>query len=105
MTRKARLNPSYDIPLHLCAVEVRRGWRTPHAGRSRRPAFRALRGVVMPRARLEITKLLVLHLIELAEELDHLLVLVAVVCRDVMPGTMPQWSPDDGDPLLAHHVA
>src|SRR5262249_25607063 len=57
---------------HLGAVEVLLGRGPPHAGLSRGPALRALRRVVMPGAGLEIAELLVLHLVELAEEFDHL---------------------------------
>src|SRR5271166_875523 len=90
---------------HLRAMEIRRGGRTPDAGMAGGPALGSLRGVVMPRARLEIAELLVLHLVELAEELDDLLIRIAMVGRDVVTGAMTQRSPDDRDLLLAHQLA
>src|SRR5256714_10853599 len=71
---------------HLRAVELGRWGRSPHAGLARGPPLGPLRRVMMPGPRLEITELFVLHLIELAEELDHLLVRIAVVGRNVMAG-------------------
>src|SRR5215468_8686905 len=59
----------------------------------------------MPGARLEIAELLILHLVELAEELDHLLILVAMVGGDVVSRAVPQRTPDDRDLFLAHHLA
>src|SRR5262245_10231336 len=60
---------------------------------------------MVPRPRLEIPKLLVFHLIELAEELDDLLVLVTVIGGDVVSRAVPQGTPDDRNPLLPHHLA
>src|SRR6266436_1420546 len=59
----------------------------------------------MPGARLEIAELLILHLVELAEELDHLLILVAMVSGDVVSRAVPQRTPDDRDLFLTHHLA
>src|SRR6516165_5377619 len=79
--------------------------RARHAGLARGPPFGPLRRVPMPGARLEIAELLVLHLVELAEELDHLLILVAMVSGDVVSWAVPQRTPDDRDLFLAHHLA
>src|SRR5215467_3722966 len=69
---------------HLGAVKILLGRGAPDAGLARGPALGTLRRIVMPGARLEIAELLVLHLVELAEELDHLVVLVAMVGGDVV---------------------
>src|SRR5262245_3028282 len=68
----------------LRAVKVRLRRRTPDAGLARRPQLGPLRRVAVPRARFEIAQLLILHLVELAEEFDDLLILVAMVSGDVM---------------------
>src|SRR5262245_8218300 len=88
----------------LRAMKILLRTRPPYAGLARRPAFGTLRRVVMPRARLEIAELLVLHLIELAEELDDLVVNVAMIGGDVVPRTVPQWPPDDRHPFLPHDL-
>src|SRR5438105_3164072 len=90
---------------HLGAVELRRRRRTPDARVTGRPELGPLRRVMMPRPRLEVAELLVLHLVELTEKLDHLLVRIAVIGRDIVAGTMAQRSPDDGNPPLPHHLA
>src|SRR3954463_11458437 len=80
---------------HLHTMEVVLGCRPPDRGLSRRPQLRPLRRVVVPGARLEIAEHLVGHLVELAEELDGLFVLVAMMGGNVLAGPMPQRSPDD----------
>src|SRR5215211_8801602 len=94
--------PRVSIP---GAMEIVRRRRAPDRRLSRRPYFRPLRLVVMPGTRLEISELLVEHLIELAEELDHVVVVVAVVGGDVVAGAVAQRPPDDRDLLLPQHLA
>ncbi len=69
------------------------------------PNFRPLRLVLVPGARIEDADLLVQNLVELGEELDHLLVGIAMIDRHVVPGAVPQRSPDDRDAVLRKHVA
>jgi hypothetical protein len=59
----------------------------------------------MPGARIEITQLLVLHLVELGVELYHPVVGVAVEGRDVVAGPEPHRPPDDRDFPLPEQVA
>src|SRR5205809_885071 len=94
-----------EFASHLRAVEVLRRRRTPDGGLARRPSLGPLRRVVVPRARLEVAELLVLHLVELAEELDDLPILVAMIGGDVVSGPVPQRTPNDRDPLLSHRLA
>ena len=61
--------------------------------------------VLVPRPRIEIAQLLVLHLVELGIDLDHLIVGVAVERRDVVAGPEPHRPPDDRDVLLAEQIA
>src|SRR4029077_13634742 len=90
---------------HLRTMEVVLGCRPPDRGLSRRPQLGPLRRVVVPGARLEIAELLVGPLVELAEELDDLFVLVAMIGGDVVTGPMPQRSPDDRHLFLSHQLA
>src|SRR5437870_5338114 len=69
------------------------------------PHLGFLRPVAMPGARVKIATLLVQHLVELGEELDHLFVRIAVIDRDVVAGAVTHRSPGDFDPALAEHVA
>src|SRR5580704_15995309 len=80
-----------------CPVKIRRRRRAPDISLAALPGFRPLRGVLMPRPRLEIAEVLVDHLVELAEELDHLIVRIAMVSGDVVAGAVAQWAPDDRD--------
>src|SRR5580700_8773212 len=100
MTDQTLLRPS--IPR---AVEIRRRRWAPDIGLAALPGFRPLRRVLMPRPRLEIAEVLVHHLVELAEEFDHLIVRVAVVGGDVVARTVAQRAPDDRDLALAEQVA
>src|ERR1700719_3489977 len=59
--------------------EIRRRRRAPDVGLAALPGLWPLRGVLMPRPRLEIAEVLVDHLVELAEEFDHLVVGIAVI--------------------------
>src|SRR6266508_5264011 len=60
------------------AQEIRRRRRAPYSRAGARPDFRPLRLVMMPRPWIEIAKFLVFHLVELDEELDHLIVGIAM---------------------------
>src|SRR5262249_24109170 len=84
----------------LRAVKVVLRRRTPDAGLARGPPLGPLRRVAVPRARFEIAELLILHLVELAEELDDLLILVAMVIGDVVAWAVPQRAPNDRDLFL-----
>src|SRR5580704_9418022 len=88
-----------------CAMEIRRRRRPPDVGLAALPGFRPLRRVLMPGPRLEIAEVLVHHLVELAEEFDHLIVRIAVIGGDVVPGAVAQRAPDDRDLALAEQVA
>src|SRR5207248_7136759 len=84
-----------------------RGWRAP-AGDCAvilAPDLGPLRTVRVPGTRIEEAELLVQDLIELGEELDHVLVGIAMIDRHVVSGAVPQRSPDDRDAVLRKHVA
>src|SRR5271166_1350843 len=68
----------------LSPIEIRPRRRAPDIGLARDPGLRPLRRVLVPGPRLEIAELLVLHLIELAEQFDHLIVGIAVIGGDVV---------------------
>src|SRR5262249_51950796 len=89
----------------LRAVKVVLRRRTPYAGLARGPPLGPLRRVAVPRAWFEVAEFLILHLVELAEELDNLLILVAMVSGDVVSRTVPQRAPDDRNLFLAHDLA
>ena len=82
------------------AVEIRGRRRAPIAGLAGFPGLRPLRRVLMPWPRLEIAEFLVDHLIEFAEEFDDLIVRIAMIGGDVVPGAVAQRPPDDRDFLL-----
>src|SRR3984885_4269800 len=86
-------------------VEIRRRRRAPDIGLAALPGLWPLRRVLMPWPRLEIAEVLVHHLVEFAEEFDHLIVRVAMIGGDVVARTVAQRSPDDRDPALAEQVA
>ena len=86
-------------------VKIRRRGRAPGVGLAGLPDLRALRLVAVPGTRLEIAERLVLHLVELGVELDHLVVVIAVVGRDVMARALAQRAPDDRDAPLPEQVA
>src|SRR5579884_3458070 len=92
--KRLRKNPLQSVS---SAMEIRQRRRAPDVGLAGFPGFRPLRRVVMPGPRLEIAELLVDHLVELAEELDDLVVRIAVVGGDVVAGAVAQRSPDDRD--------
>src|ERR1700761_9599549 len=87
------------------AVEIRGRRRAPIAGLAGFPGLRPLRRVLMPGARLEIAEFLIDHLVELTEELDHLIVRITVIGGEVVTRPVPQRAPYDRDFLLAEQVA
>src|SRR5690349_19025512 len=89
----------------LRAVEIRSWRRAPDIGLARDPGLRPLRGVLVPGPRLEIAELFVLHLVELAVKLDHLIVRIAMIGGDVVTRYVTQRSPDDRNLLLSEQVA
>src|ERR1700758_2228579 len=102
----ARVLPfARDAGVALGTIEIRSRRRAPDIGLAGDPGLRPLRGILMPGPRLEITELLVFHLIELAEQFDHLIVRIAVIGGDVVAGPVAQRSPDDRDLLLPEQVA
>src|SRR5262245_64941546 len=78
--------------------------RAPDGRPARRPYLRPLRLIVMPGTRLEIAELLVEHLIHFAEELDDLIVVVAVVGGDVVTRAVEQGSNDDGNLIVGENI-
>src|SRR4051812_13065323 len=88
-------------------VIVRRGRRAPAGDRAVFPApyLWSLRTVRMPGTRIEKAEFLVQHLVELGKELDHVLVGIAVVDRDIVSGAVAQRSPDDRDAVMREHIA
>src|SRR6266568_5551402 len=81
--------------------------RTPTGDRAvgAAPHLWSLRLVLVPGARIEDADLLIQNLVKLGEELDHLLIGIAVIDRYVVPGAVPQRPPDDRDAALRKHVA
>src|SRR5262245_55116127 len=64
----------------VLAAEVGHRQRSPQiAGMIAVPDLRPLRLIVVPRLRIEIAELLVLHLVELNVELDDLVIVVAMI--------------------------
>src|SRR5271170_8266251 len=86
-------------------MEIRQRRRAPDIGLAGDPGLRPLRRIEMPRPRLEITKLFVEYLIELAKEFDDLIVRIAVIGGDIVPRAVAQRAPDDRDALLPEQVA
>src|SRR5579884_1098813 len=87
------------------AMEIGQRRRSPDIGLAALPHLRPLRRVLMPRPRLEIAELFIEHLVELAEQLDDLIVRIAVIGCDIVPRTVAQRPPDDRDLALAKQVA
>src|SRR5215472_2284275 len=101
-----RMKPvARDAGIALRAIEIRARRRAPDIGLAGDPGLRPLRRVLMPRPRLEIAELLVLHLVELAEQFDHLIVRIAVIGGDVVARAVAQRAPYDRDLLLPEQVA
>src|SRR5580692_3136540 len=86
-------------------MKIRRRRRAPNIGLAALPGFRPLRRVLMPGPRLEIAEVLVDHLVELAEEFDHLIVRIAVIGGEVVTGPVAQRPPDDRNFPLAEQIA
>src|ERR1700719_232953 len=85
---------------------IGRGRRAPDVARRRRaPHFRALRTVAVPQPRIEIAERLVHHLVELGEQLDDLVVGIAVICEDVVARPVAARTPDDRNVLAAEEIA
>src|SRR5215470_2089316 len=83
-------------------------WRRAPAGDravGAAPHLRALWLVLVPGARIEDADLLIQNLIKLGEELDHLLIGIAMIDRYVVAGAVAQRPPDDRDAVLRKHVA
>src|SRR5579872_5164575 len=68
------------------------------------PHFRTLGPVLMPRPRLEIAELLVVHLIHLAEKLDHHAIRIAVIDRNIMSDDVAERSPGQRDLVLGQKI-
>src|SRR5258708_18030085 len=100
MTDQTLLRTSIPRP-----VKIRRRRRAPDVGLAALPGLRPLRRVPMPGPRLEIAEVLVHHLVELAEEFDHLILRTAVIGGDVVPAAAAQRSPDDRDLALVAQLA
>src|SRR5262245_23031358 len=96
-----RRAPSLLRPRHVVRVSrppiVRRRVVAPH--------LRPLRAVLMPRPRLEIAELLVVHQVDVGEELDGDAVGILVIDRDVVPDEVPDRTPEQLDVLACEEVA
>src|SRR6516165_3434888 len=80
--------------------------RSPRIGRRIvAPTLWPLRPVLMPWPRLEKAELFVVHLVHLAEELDHHAVGVPVIDRDIVPDDMAERSPGERDLVLGQKIA
>src|SRR5258708_21583959 len=100
MTDQTVLRPSTPRP-----VKIRRRRRAPDVGLAALRGLRPLRRVLMPGPRLEIAEVLVHHLVELAEEFDHLIVRIAGIGGDVVPGAVAPRPPAGRRLSLAEQVA
>ena len=69
------------------------------------PDLRPLRAVLVPRPRLEIAELLVVHQVEIGEELDRDAVGVLVIDRDVVSDEVADRTPKQLDVLAREEVA
>ena len=73
---------------------MQRGRHAPDMGsRTRFPDFRALWIVTVPWPRLEVAEFLVGHSVEFGEELDDLVVALAIIDRNVVAGTVAHRPP------------
>src|SRR5918994_1392590 len=68
------------------------------------PHLRPLRMVAVPRPRIEVAERLVEHLVELGEQLDDLIVRIAMVGVDVVARPVPPRPPGEIDVLRAEEV-
>src|SRR5690242_5442237 len=82
-------------------------WRAPAGDRAvgACPHLRALRLVLVPGAWIEDADLLIQDLIKLGEELDHLLIGIAMINRHVVSRAVAQRAPDDRDTVLREDIA
>src|SRR5579872_3089391 len=87
------------------AMEIRQRRWSPDVIHAGLPGLRPLRRILVPRPRLEIAEFFIDHLIEFAEELDDLIVRIAMISGDVVPGAVAQRPPDDWDFLLSEQIA
>ena len=69
------------------------------------PHLGNLRAVAMPWPRVEVAELLVEHLVELGEQLDDLIVRIAVVSVDVVARPVPARPPGELDVLRPEEIA
>jgi hypothetical protein len=67
--------------------------------------LRPLRPILVPRPRLEIAEVLVVHDVEIGEELDRDAVGVLVVDRDIVADQVPDRTPEQLDVLAREKVA
>src|SRR3984885_2246334 len=87
------------------AVRIVRHRPPPIRQRVVAPHFGPLRPVLMPWPRFEKAKLLVVHLIEFAEEFDRHAVGVLVIDRDVVPDNVTQRPPGQLDVSFGEEIA
>ena len=97
------LNRASSALLALADV-IRRRRRAPDVARLV-PHLRHLRTVAVPRPRIEIAELLVQHLVELGEQLDDLVVRIAMIGVDVVARPVPARPPGELDVLAAEEIA
>src|SRR2546430_3661054 len=72
--------------------------------RTLRPGLRTLRIVPVPRTRVEITERLVLHLIELGEQLGNETVRATVIGEEIVSDTVPSRPPQYPVAIVAQEI-
>src|SRR5437899_3081764 len=93
-------------PLIALAQIVARGRRAPDVTRRvAAPDLGPLRAIAMPGARIEIAERFIHHLVELGEQLDDLVVGVAVIGEDVVARPVAPRAPGELDVAAAEEVA
>src|ERR1700704_4406527 len=106
---RARAEPAVSrsfVVLFLRPGHVVRMSRTPIVrGGVVAPDLRPLRPVLMPWPRLEIAELLVVHLVEIGEELDRDAVGILMIDRDVVPDQVTDRAPEQLDVLASEKIA
>src|SRR3981081_349670 len=104
--RSARARGFGPVALFLRSRHVvRMSWSPIVRGGVVAPDLRPLRPVLMPRPRLEITELLVMHLVEIGEELDRDAVGILMIDRDVVPDQVTDRAPEQLDVLASEKIA
>src|SRR5262245_300168 len=95
------------VEVRVAAAPEIRGWcHAPYRrGLRQLPHARSLRIELVPGARLEEAKLLVLHQVELGIELNDVVVGVAMKDKQVVTDCMPSRPPDDRPLVLAQGIA